>query len=117
LEQRAIVAETKRWTVYDRYGNEIYLTQERWEHIIDSLNHPEMRNYEEHLKETLQSGKRRQDLLNPRKYRYSRAFDDLAQDNTHIVAIVLFRFRKGSQTEPVSDNYVVTAYQKEIEQQ
>ncbi len=23
----------KRWTVQDRYGNSIYLTRERWEHI------------------------------------------------------------------------------------
>jgi len=32
----------RRWTVRDRYGNEIYLTQERWDHIIESTNHPEM---------------------------------------------------------------------------
>jgi len=25
----------KRWMVRDRYGNDIYLTDERWEHIID----------------------------------------------------------------------------------
>jgi len=24
----------KRWTVYDRDGNPIYLTEERWEHIV-----------------------------------------------------------------------------------
>lgn len=23
-----------KWTVRDRYGNEIYLTQERWEYIL-----------------------------------------------------------------------------------
>ena len=32
----------RRWTVRDRYGNEIYLTQERWDHIIEPTNHPEM---------------------------------------------------------------------------
>jgi hypothetical protein len=32
-----------RWTVQDRYGNSIYLTQERWEHIVQSVNHPEMK--------------------------------------------------------------------------
>lgn len=32
----------KRWTVRDRYGNDIYLTQERWGHIVQPLNHPEM---------------------------------------------------------------------------
>jgi hypothetical protein len=45
-----------RWTVNDRFGNNIYLTQERWEHIIESINHPEMEDYEEELKETIQKG-------------------------------------------------------------
>jgi hypothetical protein len=31
----------ERWTVRDRFGNEIYLTQERWEHIVLPFNHPE----------------------------------------------------------------------------
>ncbi len=57
----------QRWTVHDRYGNEIYLTQERWEHIIEDLNHPEMAEHEEQLRETIQSGMRKQDALNPRK--------------------------------------------------
>lgn len=42
-----------RWTVNDRYGNPIYLTQERWEHITADTNHPEMKDYEEYLKITL----------------------------------------------------------------
>lgn len=50
----------KRWIVRDRYGNDIYLTQERWGHIIDRINHPEMAEYEEQLKETIQSGTRQQ---------------------------------------------------------
>lgn len=32
----------KRWVIQDRDGNSIYLTQERWEHITDQTNHPEM---------------------------------------------------------------------------
>lgn len=35
----------KRWTVQNRYGNSIYLTNERWGHIIDDTNHPEMEAY------------------------------------------------------------------------
>jgi len=53
----------------DRGGREIYLTQERWEHIIESYNHPEMSAYEEQLKDTIRSGLRQQDSLNPLKYR------------------------------------------------
>lgn len=104
----------RRWVVRDRYGNDIYMTHERWQHIVEPVNHPEMSAYEEPLKETIQSGGRRQDSLNPQKYRYRKAWDALAEDNTHIIAIVLFRFSEGPGGEPVANNYVVTAYQKEI---
>jgi len=103
----------RRWTVRDRFANDIYLTDERWEHIIHPMNHPEMSAYEEHLTETIRSGQRKQDSLNPQKYRYVKAFDDLAEDNTHIIAIVLFRFSEGLDGEPVPNNFIVTAYQKE----
>lgn len=103
-----------RWTVQDRYSNSIYLTQERWEHIIESINHYEMREYEEELKETVKTGTRKQDTLNPQKYRYSKEFDNLPADNTHIVAIVLFRITESGNGEIMSNNFIVTAYQKEI---
>ncbi len=105
----------KRWTVRDRYGNNIYLTNERWEHIIEPVNHPEMSDFDVHLKETIQSGKRKQDELNPQKYRYIMPFGNLIENNTHIVAIVLFRFEANNLGNPVPNNYIVTAYQKEIE--
>jgi hypothetical protein len=108
------VTAGRRWVIRDRYGNDIYLTNERWEHIVEPINHPEMSTYEEHLKEAIQSGKRKQDPLNLQKYRYVKQFDDLAEDNTHIIAIVLFRFSEGPSGEPVPNNYIVTAYQKEI---
>jgi len=103
----------KRWTVTDRYGNQIYLTHERWEHITEAINHPEMMDYEEELKETIRLGNRTQDLINPRKYRYSKSFNHLAEYNTHIVTIVLFGFRERAG-EVVANNFIVTAYQKEI---
>lgn len=104
----------RRWTVYDRGGREIYLTDERWEHIIDPHNHPEMSAYEEQLKETIRSGTRQQDSLNPLKYRYVKAFAGLAEDNTHLVAIGLFRFSEDEAGAPRPNNYIVTAYQKAI---
>ena len=103
-----------RWSVTDRYGNEMYLTQERWKHITDPLNHPVMRKYEHHLRKTIKQGRRKQNPRNQQKYRYSRQFDDLAEYNTHIIAIVLFRYREDHDGKPVPNNYVVTAYQKEI---
>jgi hypothetical protein len=73
-----------------------------------------MARCEEGLKETIQSGQRKQDGLNSRKYRYVKALAGLAENNTHVVAIVLFRFREGEGGKPVPNNYIVTAYQKEI---
>jgi len=99
--RRNIMTAGKRWSVCDRYGNDIYLTHERWRHIVEATNHPEMSAYEEHLKATIRSGKRKQDPLNPQKYRYVEGFDDLAEDNTHIVAIVLFRYGEGQGGEPI----------------
>jgi hypothetical protein len=108
------MADGRRWTIRDRSGHTIYLTQERWDHITAPMNHPEMVHYEEHLKETVASGQRRQDSLNPQKYRYAKAFADLPADNTHIVAIILFRFRRGNDGKPLPNNYIVTAYMKEV---
>ena len=104
----------KRWTVQDRDGNPIYLTQERWEHIVDPLNHPEMADYEECLKTAIRQGQRRQEPLNPRKYRYSYPFDNLPDDSNHIVAIVLFGFDVDQQGKTVSNNYIATAFFKHI---
>jgi hypothetical protein len=73
-----------------------------------------MSAYEDHLKEVVGTGKRKQDVLNPQKYRYVKRFDDLVVDNTHIIAIVLFRFSRDESGELVPNNYIVTAYQKEI---
>ena len=41
-------------------------------------------------------------------------FDNLAADNTHVVGIVLFRFNEDDAGQPLPNNYIVTAYQKEI---
>ena len=72
-----------------------------------------MEDYEEELKETIKSGSRKQDSLNPQKYRYSKSFDNLPAGNTHIVAIVLFRLQEREVSQIVSNNFIVTAYQKE----
>ncbi len=72
-----------------------------------------MENFEDQLKETIGLGSRKQDTLNPRKFRYTMAFSDLVNDNTHIVAIVLFTFRSEGRENPTPNNYIVTAFQKE----
>ncbi len=104
----------KRWTVHDRDGNSIYLTQERWSHIVDENNHSEMLAYEEHLQLTLKRGRRRQEPLNPRKYRYYHPFDNLPDDVNHIVAIVLFGYDIDEHGQTIPNNYVATAFFKHI---
>lgn len=106
--------EEKLWAIRDRYGYKIYLTEERWEHIIDPENHPEMEAYEDELIETLRTGNRIQEPLNPQKYHYSKPFANLIAGNTHIVAIVLCRFKQGKDGQPVANNYIVTPYQKMV---
>jgi hypothetical protein len=73
-----------------------------------------MADYEDHLKTTIQQGRRRQELLNPRKYRYSQLFDDLPAGFNHVVAIVLFGFDVNAQGETVPNNFVATAYLKHM---
>ncbi|GAK56765.1 hypothetical protein U27_03729 [Candidatus Vecturithrix granuli] len=104
----------RRWSVQDRYGNQIYLTQERWQHIIDAMNHPEIEEYERVVKQTLQTGQRRQEPLNPRKYRYSQYYDDLPGDVNTIVVIVLFGVSCDNHGQTHPNNYVVTAFFKHI---
>ena len=106
----------KRWIVYDRNSNPIYLTEERWAHIVEPMNHPEMMDFEEHLKTTIRQGRRRQEPLNPRKYRYVHAFNDLPEAMTHIVAIVLFGFEVNERGETDSNNFIATAFFKHIRQ-
>lgn len=104
----------KRWKVYDREGNPIYLTEERWQHIIAGENHPEIANYEGHLKVTVEKGRRRQEPLNPRKYRYAHPFDDLPEDFNHVVAIALFGYDIDEQGKIASNNFIATAFLKHI---
>lgn len=102
----------RRWVISDRSGNEIYLTDERWQHIVDG--HPEMRDCEDALKQTIRLGTRTQEPLAPQKFRYIRATRGLPEGNTHVVAIVLFRFGETDDGSFRRNNYVVTAFQKQV---
>jgi len=92
------------WTVQDRYGNKIYLTEERWEHIQG--RHDELRERLDDLLDTLRYGRRKQEALNPHQYRYWQAYDDLLYGFNHIVAVVVFRYDDAG----IANNFVVTAW-------
>jgi hypothetical protein len=114
LKDDSMTSSGKRWTVWDRDDNPIYLTEERWQHIVEANNHPEMTDYEEHLKITIQQGRRRQEPLNPRKYRYTQSFDDLPAGFNAIVGIVLYGFDVNVHGETVSNNFIATAFLKHM---
>ncbi len=103
------------WTQRDKYGNDIYLTAERWKHIVDPENHPELEPFADHVRETIRRGRRKQNALRPDAHTYSLAFDDLPDDKTHIVVAVIFRRVAGAQGSEQSENFVVTAYFRERE--
>ncbi len=90
------------------------MTEERWAHIVDGNNHPEVAAFEDLVQETLRRGRRRQEPLNPRKYRYAHEFDELPDDFNQIVVIVLFGFTVDEQGHSQPNNYVATAFFKHI---
>jgi hypothetical protein len=91
----------KVWTQRDRYGSEIYLTWERWEHIV--TGHPQMEGQLDRVQETLKAGRRQQDPINPHRYHYKRWYKDLPEDYNCVVVVVIVK--------PIEqERFVVTAY-------
>lgn len=105
-----MIPSGRLWTVHDRFGNQIYLTEERWAHIIDPDNHPEVEPYFDHVIETVRLGRRRQDVYDPNGYQYYRSFPDLPEGNTHLVVCVRFRWQTGSDGTLREEKFVTTAY-------
>ncbi len=95
------------WRVRDRYGHEIYLTQERWNHIIDS--HPDLDGHREAVLDTVRKGRREQDAILPDKYTYIRRYDEVSGFNC-IVVKVLFRTKIDAAGKSQPSNYIVTAW-------
>ena len=67
-------------------------------HIIE--NHWEIEDYLDEILNTVRLGRRKQSADVPSKYKYSKAFEYLPHDYTHIVVVV--------KLEP--DNFIITAY-------
>jgi len=90
------------WVVKDRFDNEIVLTDERWQHIVEG--HWELTDLLDRVLQTIQLGTRKQFAHDPAKYKYSRKFSDLPRHYTHIFVIV--RLARGK--------FVITAYPKRV---
>ncbi len=100
----------KRWSVHDRGGREIYLTEERWEHIVSK--HCELADHLNDVLDTIRLGRRRQEQRDLRTYKYYRRYDDLPAPFNHILVIVAFRFQKLPDGRTVPNNFVVSAWGK-----
>jgi len=92
-------------SVKDRFGHEIYLTDERCNHICEE--HPEMYGFDGQVLETVQSGQRFQDSIRPDVFLYYQDYSDLPSGNTTIVVVVRFGFAPDDS----ENNFIMTAYQ------
>jgi hypothetical protein len=95
---------------HDRWGNEIYITEERWAHIYE--RHPEIIGYEGHVVRTLRSGRRKQQPLEPDIFKYSKSYHDLPGNHIQIIVVVKFGQKIDEQGQVEPDNFVITAYMK-----
>jgi hypothetical protein len=95
-------------TVRDRYDNEIYLTQERWEYIL--RYHAELAGLVDDLLDTLRKGRRTQEPTDPGKYKYWRHCDALSLEYNAIVVVVKFSTRIQADGAFAPNNFVITAW-------
>jgi len=94
-----------REEVTDRFGNAIYLTDERWEHIVEE--HSELEEYRTEVLSAIRSGKRRRDTFHPEKFYYKKRMQFLIDGLDHMEVVVAFRWQMDKP-----NNFVVTAYPK-----
>lgn len=98
-----------RWTVQDRQGREIYLTAERWDHIVSKYK--ELQGRREDILTTIRQGRRKQSKSDPQTYCYYRKITNLPYPYTMLVVYVAFRYRYITETnQQQANNYVTTAW-------
>lgn len=94
----------------DKFGNQIYITDERWEHI--HKRHPETIGYEKQIIKTVRSGDRSQLPLEPDVFKYKKSFNNLTEPHTQIVVIVKFSHKINQNRKATKNNFVITAFMK-----
>jgi len=92
-----------REKVQDRDGNIVYLTDERWEHIVE--RHPEFIHHRSKVLDTVRLGRRRRDPFSLDTFYYHRLFHQLRGKLKSIEVVVVFHWQ-GDQP----NNFIVTAY-------
>jgi hypothetical protein len=97
-----------RWTVHDRYGNELYLTQERWDYIL--RYHHQLDGLLDEVLETLRKGRRHQQPEDPSRYKYAHYCAKLPVEYNTIVVVVKFTTRLGRAATFTANNFVIAAW-------
>ncbi len=96
------------WRIRDREGREIYLTEERWDHIVS--RHSELRDHRDDVLKTVRRGRRRQQPHDPQTYVYRLHCDSLRSPFNGMLVVVTFRFQQNEQGEMTPNNFIVTAW-------
>lgn len=97
-----------RWEMYDRYGNQVYLTQERWQHALEKR--PWLIAYFDEVLATIRYGRRQQEPLQPYKYKYYWPCEPLQLEFNHLVVVVVFQETTDATGQIVANNYVVNIW-------
>jgi hypothetical protein len=100
--------ESQKWEVRDRYGNKISMTAERWAHALESR--PWLAPSHTQVLAALRNGRRQQDPLNARKYKYYWPCAELLSEFNHLVVVVLFGEQTNTEGETVPNNYVTNVW-------
>ena len=98
----------RRWFVRDRNGREVYLTEERWEHIISQ--HRELRNHRDDVLATVRRGRRRQQVHDPQAYVSRWPCNTLPLPFNGILVVVVCRFEWQEDGSMLPNNFIVTAW-------
>jgi hypothetical protein len=98
----------ERWTVRDRLGHEIYMTEERWLHITSK--HAELLGHLSDVLDTIRKGRRRQERRDPQRFRYQRQCFTLQNGDNQITAVVVFSFHELGDGTVRPNNFVTTAW-------
>lgn len=100
--------EEKQPWIHDRYGNRVYMTTERWQHILD--RRPWLESFHAEVLATVRHGRRRQDPLDAAKYRYYRRCSELLPEYNHLVTLVRFSETSDGTGQAEPNNFVLTAW-------
>jgi len=88
-----------REEIIDRYGNVIYLTDERWHHIVD--RHYELNEHRPELISAIRSGKRRRDPEDSDTFYYKKRLRHPIANLNYIVAVVVWLCFNGERTNQI----------------